>query len=149
MPPSPTLVILRGVCDVGVTSPSLLLSLDSLRLGLRGRRRRRFSDPDDSRELLREDGVGVGTRPRWNTISSWSFISPHWDRLSCGTIVARIFPRSIGPRALASIASFHTHTAEVAQACRNFTLGLFALPPPHSTLACTVHWARGEREIKR
>ena len=59
MPPSPTLVILRGVCDVGVTSPSLLLSLDSLRLGLRGRRRRRFSDPDDSGEVPREDGVGV------------------------------------------------------------------------------------------
>ena len=86
-------------------------------------------------------GGGEGTRPRWNTISSWSFLNPHWHRLSHGTRVARIFPRSIGPRALASFHRVlpHTHRADVAQACRNFTLGPFALPPPHSTPARTMH----------
>ena len=87
------------------------------------------------------DRLSHGTRPRWRTISSWSFLNPHWDRLSHGTRVARIFPRSIGPRALASFHRVlpHTHTADVAQACRNFTLGPFALPPPHSTPARTMH----------
>ena len=141
MSPSPTFVILRRVCDVGVTSPSLLLSLDSLRLGLRGRRRRRFSDPDDSGELPREDGVGV----RGPDLSGAPF--PAGPSSVLTGIASSTGPQSpessreaTGPGPLLpSIASFHTHTADVAQACRNFTLGLFALPPPHSTPARTMH----------
>ena len=143
MPPSPTLVIFRGVCDVGVTSPSLLLSLDNLRLGLRGRRRRRFSDPDDSGELPREDGLGVrgpdlgGTPfPAGPSSVLTGIASP------TGPQSPESFREVSGPGPwLPSIASFHTHTltADVAQTCRNFTLGLFALPPPHSTPARTMH----------
>ena len=141
MPPSPTLVIFRGVCDVGVTSPSLLLSLDSLRLGLRGRCRRRFSDPDDCGELPREDGVGVrgpdlgGTPFPAGPSSSLTGIA-----LPTGPQSPESFREASGPGPLLpSIASFHTHTADVAQTCRNFTLGLFALPPPHSTPERTMH----------
>ena len=134
MPPSPALVIFRGVCDVGVTSLSLLLSLDSLR-------RRRFSDPNDSGELPREDGVGVrgpdlgGTPfPAGPSSILTGIASP------TGPESPESFQEASGPGPLLpSIESLHTHTADVAQTCRNFTLGLFALPPPHSTPARTMH----------
>ena len=116
MPPSPTLVIFRGVCDVGVTFPSLLLSLDSLRLGLRGRRRRRFSDPDDSGELPREDGVGV----RGPDLGGTPFPAGPSSILTgiafpTGPQSPESFREASGPGPLLpSIASLHTHTQQTS-----------------------------------
>ena len=96
MPPSPTLVILRGVCDVGVTSTSLLLSLDSLRLGLSGRRRRRFWDPDDSGEVPREGGVGVRGPDLGGAPSPAATRFPPASR-SCRTNWSSFPPLGMGP----------------------------------------------------
>ena len=132
---------------------------------MHGRRRRRFSDPDDSGELAREDGVGVrgpdlGGEPFPAGPSSilTGIASPTGPDLGgapspagpssiltgiaspTGPESPEFFREASGPGPLLpSIASFHTHTADVAQACRNFTLGPFALPPPHSTPARTMH----------